>query len=148
MSKPYKTFKKEKWLFFVLAIVVYFVPFVAVTTSMFPFMTKADKGYKWALGTLILIINALPFFMGILKSFLAHFPMLNIFALGFCVLGALFTFDIFVEYMDKFLWIELTATLGSAVSCIFWGLHRKFARYSESVKANVLSGAFKLKTED
>lgn len=145
MSKPYRTFKKEKWLFFALSIVAYFVPFIIVTACMFPFMTKADAGYKWALGILIVIINALPFLMGIIRVFFAHFPMLNVFSIGFCVLGALFTFEIFTEYMDKFLWIELTAALGSIASCIFWGLHRKYTRYAESVKATVLSGAFELK---
>lgn len=148
MSKPYKTFKKEKWLFFAFSIVVYFVPFVIVTACMFPFMTKADAGYKWALGILIVVINALPFIMGIFRAFFAHFPMLNIFSIGFCVLGGLFTFNIFAEYMDKFLWIELAAALGSIVSCVFWGLHRKYARYAESIKANVLSGAFETKAKE
>lgn len=148
MSKPYRTFKKEKWLFFALSIVVYFVPFIIVTACMFPLMHKADHGYKVALGILIVVINALPFLMGIFKAFFAHFPMLNIFAIGFCILGALFTFNIFAEYMDKFLWIEFTAAVGSVVSCVFWGLHRKYARYAESIKANVMSGAFEPKTKE
>lgn len=142
MSKPYKTFRKEKWLFFALAIVVYFVPFIIVTACVFPLMRTADTGYKVALGFLIVLINALPFLMGIFKAFFAHFPMLNIFAIGFCVLGALFSFNIFADYMDKFLWIEFSAAVGSVVSCVCWGLHRKYARYAESIKANVKSGAF------
>lgn len=113
---------------------------------MFPFMYKADAGYKTALGILIVIINALPFLFGVFKSFLAHFPMLNVFAIGFCVLGAVFAFNIFAEYIDKFLWIEFAAALGSIISCFFWGLHRKYARYAQSVKATVLSGAFQPKT--
>lgn len=142
MSKNYKTFKKEKWIFFALSIATYFLPFLIVTACLFPLMRKADTGYKVALGVFIVIINAVPFLMGIFKSFIAHFPMLNIFAIGFCTLGALFTFNIFAAYLDKFLWIEFTAAVGSIVSCIFWGLHRKYARYAESVKANVASGAF------
>ena len=145
MSKPYRTFKKEKWIFFALAIVVYFLPFIIVTACTFPFIYKADAGYKTALGILIVIINALPFLCGVFKSFLAHFPMLNLFAIGFGILGTLFTFNIFAEYMDKFLWIELAAALGSVVSCIFWGLHRKYAKYAQSVKATVLIGAFQTK---
>lgn len=148
MSKPYRTFKKEKWLFFALSIVVYFVPFIIVTACEFPLMRKADTGYKVALGILIVAINALPFLMGIFKSFFAHFPMLNIFAIGFCILGALFTFNIFAEYIDKFLWIEFAAAVGSVAACVFWGLHRKYARYAESIKANVLSGAFEPKTKE
>ncbi|MDE7330121.1 MAG: hypothetical protein K2N30_03355 [Clostridia bacterium] len=148
MSKPYRTFKKEKWIFFALSIIVYFVPFVIVTACVFPLMRKADTGYRVALGILIVIINALPFLMGIFKSFFAHFPMLNIFAIGFCILGALFTFNIFAEYIDKFLWIECAAALGSVAACVFWGLHRKYARYAESIKANVLSGAFEAKSKE
>lgn len=144
-TKPYRTFKKEKWIFFALSILVYFAPFVTVAACMFPLMHKADTGYKAALGILIVFINALPFLVGILHSFLAHFPMFNMFAVGFCVLGALFTFDIFAEYVDKFLWIEFAAMCGSVVACIFWHLHKKYARYAESVKATVLSGAFEAK---
>lgn len=145
MSKPYKTFKKEKWLFFALSIIVYFVPFIIVTACLFPLMHKADAGYRWALGIIMVILNAVPFLMGIFRAVLSHFPMLNTVALVFCVLGILFNFEIFAEYMDKFLWIELTAAFGSIASCVFWGLHKKYARYAESIKANVKSGAFEVK---
>lgn len=33
------------------------------------------------------------------------------------------------------------------ISCVFWALHKKYARYAESVKATVASGAFSLKEE-
>ncbi len=138
----YKSFKKEKWIFFALSIVVYFVPFIIVTACLFPFMTKADAGYRWALGIVMVLINAVPFLMGIFRTVLAHFPMLNTVALVFCVLGLLFNFEIFAEYMDKFLWIELTAAVCSIASCVFWGLHKKYARYSESIKAAKKSGMF------
>jgi len=143
MSKAnYKTYKKEKWLYFALAIASYFLPFIIVTACLFPFMTKADAGYKVALGLLLVIVNGVPFLMGIFKAFFAHFPMFNVFAIGFCILGALFSFNIFSEYVDKFLWIEFAAAVGSIASCVFWGLHRKYARWSSSIKANVKSGAF------
>ena len=115
---------------------------------MFPFMRKADTGYKAALGIIIAVVNALPFLLGVLKFFFAHFPMLNLFAIGFCVLGGLFTFKIFSDYIDKFLWIELTAAVSSIVSCVFWGLFRKYSRYVESIKANVKSGAFALAAQN
>ena len=41
--------------------------------------------------------------------------------------------------------IEGAAALGSVVSCILWAQHRKYARWSESIKANVRSGAFVMK---
>lgn len=138
----YKSFKKEKWLFFALSIIVYFVPFIIVTACLFPFMKKADAGYRWALGIVMVILNAVPFLMGIFRAVLSHFPMLNTVALVFCVLGMLFNFEIFAEYMDKFLWIELTAAVCSIASCVFWGLHKKYARYSESIKAAKKSGMF------
>lgn len=147
MSKSYRTYRKEKWFFFVLSVLAYFVPFIAVAACMFPLMRTADTGYKVALGFLIVFINALPFLTGIFKTFFAHFPMLNIFAVGFCVLGALFTFNIFADYLDKFLWIEFAAAVGSVISCVCWGLHRKYARSAESIKANVKSGAFVIKED-
>lgn len=145
MSKPYRTFKKEKWLCFALSIITYFIPLIIVTACLFPMMKNADTGYKVALGVFIVLINGLHFFVGIFKSVLIHFPMLNIFAIGFCILGALFSFQIFAEYMNKFLWIEAVAAVGSVVSCVFWCLYKKYSRYVESIRANVKSGAFKLK---
>lgn len=136
----YKTFKKEKWLYFALSIVVYFVPLIVVTACLFPFMKKADAGYRWGLGIVMFLINAIPFVMGIFRNILAHFPMLNTVAIVFCVLGTLFNFEIFAEYMDKFLWIEFTALVSSIVSCIFWGLYRKYAKSVETIKTINKSG--------
>lgn len=147
MSKSYKTYTKEKWIYFALSIICYFVPFIVVTACLFPFMKKADAGYKVALGLLLVIVNSVPFLMGVFKAFFAHFPMFNAFAIGFCILGTLFSFEIFSDYIDKFLWIEFAAALGSVASCVFWALHRKYARWSESIKANVKSGAFTIKED-
>lgn len=107
---------------------------------MFPFMRKADVGYRWALGIVMVLLNAVPFLMGVFRAVLSHFPMLNTVALVFCVLGVLF--EIFAEYMDKFLWIESTAAVCSIASCVFWGLHKKYARHAESIKAAKKSGMF------
>lgn len=148
MSKPYRTFKKEKWLFFALSIIVYFVPFIIVTACMFPFMKKADTTYRWALGIAMLLLHAAPFLVGIIRGILAHFPMLDTIAIAFCLLGAFFNFQIFADYTSKFLWVEGVAAISSIIACVFWGLHKKYARYAESIKANVKSGAFKTKTEE
>lgn len=142
----YRTFTKEKWLYFVLAVVAYFLPFVIVTACLFPFI-KVSGGFKIAMGLGIVVINAIPFLMGVFKSFFAHFPMFNMLAVVFLVLAAFFTFDVFQNYVDRFLWIESAAALGSIVSCILWAKHRRYAKWQQSVKANVASGAFKMKED-
>lgn len=140
----YKTYAKEKWLYFAMAIAAYFLPFIMVTACLLPFI-KASGGFKIAMGMGIVLINAIPFLMGIFKSFFAHFPMLNILALAFLLLAVFFTGDIFGSYVDRFLWIEAAAAVGSIVSCILWTKYRKYSKWNESVKANVQSGAFVMK---
>ena len=142
----YRTFTKEKWLYFAFAVVAYFLPFVIATACLLPFI-KVSGGFKIAMGLGIVVINAIPFLMGIFKSFFAHFPMFNMLAVLFLVLAAFFTLDVFQTYVDRFLWIEAAATAGSIVSCIMWTRYRKYAKWQQSVKANVASGAFKMKEE-
>lgn len=143
----YKTFRKEKWLYFALAIIVYFLPFTVVTACLLP-MVKAARGLKIAIGLGVTFINAIPFLMGVFKAFFAHFPMLNVLAVVFLMLAAFFTLDIFKSCVDKLLWIESAAAIGSVASCILWALHRKYARWCASVKATVKSGAFVLKEDN
>ncbi|MDE7329965.1 MAG: hypothetical protein K2N30_02555 [Clostridia bacterium] len=143
----YRTFTKEKWLYFVLSVVSYFAPFIIVTASLLPVIKVAD-GFKVAMGLCIVFINAIPFLMGIFKSFFAHFPMFNMLALVFLILAAFFTLDVFQTYADRFLWIETAAALGSIVSCVFWAKYRKYAKWQQSVKATVKSGAFEMKEKE
>lgn len=143
----YKTYRKEKWLYFVFALIAYFLPFIIVSAVFFPLMEVAT-GYKVAMGLAIVVINAIPFLMGAFKSFFAHFPMLNILAMLFLVLAAFFTMDTFKNYVDKFCWIELAAAVGSVVSCILWAQYRKYADYNRTMKATVKSGAFTMKGEE
>ncbi len=145
MSK-YRTFTKEKWLYFIFSLLIYFLPFIIVTACLLP-MIKAAKGFKLAIGLGIVIINAVPFLMGFFKSFFAHFPMVNILAIMFLFLAAFFTLDVFRTYVDKFLWIESAAAIGSIVSCVLWSKYRKYSKWHDSVKATVRSGAFQM-TED
>lgn len=142
--KSYKTFFRQKWICFALALAFYFLPFIIVTACLLP-LTAAAEGLKWAIGMGIVLINAIPFLMGIFRTFFAHFPMLNILAFVFLALAAFFMLDYFQYYAEIFLWIELAAGLGSIASCICWGLYRKYSSWRESVKANVRSGAFELK---
>lgn len=143
----YKTFRKEKWLFFLFSIIAYFLPFVVVTACLFP-MLKAAKGLKIAMGLGIVFINAIPFLMGVFKAFFAHFPFLNVLAIVFLFLAVFFTADTFKSSVDKLLWIEGSAAVGSIASCILWGFHLKYKRWCESIKANVKSGAFVIKEEE
>ena len=137
----YKTFKKEKWLYFGLSIVTYFLPFIIVTAVFFP-MIEAATGFKFALGFWIVVINTIPFLMGVFRAFFAHFPMLNVLSIVFLFLAVFFTMEIFQYYVQVFCWIEGAAAVGSVASCILWGKFRKFSRWHESIKANVRSGAF------
>ena len=59
MSKSYKTYKKQRFLFFWLAIVVYFLPYVIATACLLPLM-KAGQGQKWAIGIGVIALNTLP----------------------------------------------------------------------------------------
>ena len=93
MSKNYKTFKKEKRVFLALSVAAYFIPFLAVTAGLLPFV-KAATGFKLAVGLGILIINAVPFLMGVFRSFFSHFPMFNLLAVAFLCLGGFFTLNI------------------------------------------------------
>ncbi len=143
MSK-YRTYRKEKILYFIFSIVAYFLPFIIVTACLLP-VFKAATGVKVAIGLGVLVINAIPFLMGVFKAFFAHFPMVNNLAIVFLALAAFFMMDVFNACAEKLLWIELAAALGSVVSCILWGQYKKYSAYSKSVKANVKSGAFVMK---
>lgn len=139
----YKSFRKEKWLYLLLSIAAYFLPFITVTACLFPLMTDTEGGLKFAIGFGIVVINAIPFLMGVFKTVFAHFPMLNMLAIVFVLLAAFFTLDAFSDYVDYFIWIELSAAVGSLASCLFWAKHKKYKAYAASVKANIKSGAFK-----
>ena len=81
------------------------------------------------------------------RSFFAHFPMFNILAVVFLCLAAFFTLDVFRGCVDKLLWIELAAAVGSIASCILWGKYRKYSHYQKTMKATVGSGAFVMKED-
>lgn len=143
----YKTYRKEKWLFFFLSIAAYFVPFIVVTSVFFPMM-DVTKGYKVAIGLAVVAINTVPFLMGVFRSFFAHFPLFNMLSIVFLILAAFFTMDVFRYYVEIFLWIETAAAVGSIAACILWHYYRKFGGWHESIKANVKSGAFVMKESD
>jgi hypothetical protein len=143
----YKTYKKEKRLYLAFSIVAYFLPFIVATVCLLPFI-KVAEGFKIAIGVGVVVINAIPFLMGVFRTFFAHFPMFNMLAVVFISLATFFRLDVFKNYADIFLWIELSAALGSVVSCILWAQYRKFSEYSRTMTATVHSKAFNMKEED
>ncbi len=147
MSKKYKTFRKEKWLYFALSIVFYFVPFIVTTACLLP-VVKAATGFKIAIGLAVVFINAIPFLTGVFKAFFAHFPMLNVIAVIYLLVAGFFALDVFMRSRETFLWIELAAALGSVVSCVFWAKYLKYRDYNNTVKATVKSGAFVMKGDN
>lgn len=142
----YKTFFKEKWICFAMAIATYFVPFIITSACLLPFVKEAT-GVKVAVGLGIVMVNSVPFLMGVFKAFFAHFPMLNIVAIIYLFIYGFFTLDAFLKAREVFCWIELSAAIGSVISCVFWGLYLKYSAYRNSVKATVKSGAFVMRGE-
>ena len=59
MSK-YKTYAKEKRVYFALSLFAYFLPFIVTAACLLPFI-KAATGFKIALGLGVAVINAVPF---------------------------------------------------------------------------------------
>ncbi len=141
-----KTYKKEKYIYFALSVVFYFLPFTVTAACLLPFV-KAAEGFKIALGLGVVIINAIPFLVGVFRWFFSHFPMLNFVSLLFLALEAFFRMEVFRTYADTFLWIELAAGAGSIASCILWAKYLKYASYNKTMKAALGSGAFVTKEE-
>ena len=124
---------KRKWLYFGLSIAAYFLPFIVVTAVFFPMIEAAD-GVKIAMGMGVVLINTIPFLMGIYRAFFAHFPMLNALSVVFLCLAVFFTQEVFRYYVEIFCWIEAAAAIGSIASCILWVKFRKYAHWRENDK--------------
>lgn len=128
-----KNYKKLRLAYFWLAIIAYFVPYIAVTAALLPFMTES-QGMKWGIGLAVVALNALPFLGGMLRSITAHFPFINFLALFFVILAGFFTLDVFQDYVHTFMTIEAVAAFGSFLACVFWGLHKKYKRKDTTMK--------------
>lgn len=139
----YKTYRKQRYIFFWLSIVVYFLPYIIVTACLLPFV-KTDEGVKWGIGLAVCALNAVPFVSGVLKGFRAHFPFVNLMAFIFLFLAAFFLSEVFQNYVYTFLWIELAAVIGSGAACVLWHYHRKYKRKSQTIgdvaKSGILEG--------
>lgn len=135
MSKSIREYRRAKWLCFAFSILSYFLPFIIVTVCLIP-AVKTDSGTRCAMVISIILLNALPFIGGMIRHITAHFPMINFLSIFFLLLYSFFTMQIFQNYVYKFCWIELSAALGSVVSCVFWNKYKKNARKLEIAKTN------------
>lgn len=135
----YKTYKKQRYLFFWAALLVYFVPYISVTAALLPFM-KINEGARVGIGIVVVAINVMPFVGGIMKGFRAHFPFFNTTAFLFVMLSSFFTLDAFSNYVYTFTTIECTAFIGCILSCLFWGLYLKYKRKAQTVSTVIKSG--------
>lgn len=135
----YKTYKKQRYIYFWLSLISYFVPYVAVTAALLPMMVES-VGMKWGIGLAVVALNALPFIGGVLRHIFAHVPFINMLALVFMLLAGFFLLDVFREYVYTFMSIEAAALGGSLLACVFWGLHKKYKRQNQTIKTVVKSG--------
>ena len=135
----YKTYKKEKWLYFFLAFFACFVPTIITISIFFPIM-ETHTGVKIGMAIVLIFFNFLVFLINSFASFLVKFPFFNVFALAFLIVGAFFATDFFQYYVDAFMWIALATFVGSVLASIFWAKSRKYSRWQDSIKAVSKSG--------
>lgn len=146
MAANYKTYKRERYLFFWLSILVYFVPYIVVTACLLPLM-KTSTGQKVGIGMAVIFINALPCLAGIFHAFHAHYPFFNLVPFVYLGVREFFKMDIFQHYEGIFAWIEFTVALGIIAYCILWHFHRKYKRKAQTVNDVLRSGILQSMTE-
>lgn len=120
-----KGMKTRRYAYFWCAVAAYFVPYIAATAALLPFMVEST-GMKWSIGLAVVLLNALPFVGGVLRHLFSHVPFINMLAFVFMLLAGFFLLDVFREYVYTFMTIEACALGGSFFACVFWGLHRKY----------------------
>ena len=134
-----KTYKKQRYIFFWASIVCYFVPYIAATAALLPFMTEST-GMKWGIGLAVVLINSLPFLGGVLRNIFSHVPFINMISIVFLLLAGFFLMEVFRDYVYTFMTIEACAFGGSVAACVFWGLHQKYKRQAQTVSTVLKSG--------
>lgn len=124
-NKTPAQFKKRRYLYFWLGVVLAVVPSVAVTAALLPFVQE-DVGTKWGIGLTIVAINMIPLAFNVLHSLLTRFPSFNWVALILALTAEFFTSPVFADYVSTFKAIEWTTVLGGILSCVFFALHGKY----------------------
>ena len=135
----YKTYRKERYLFFWMSLVAYFLPYVVTTACLLPMM-RAAQGVKWGIGLAVVALNAIPFLTGIFKGFRARFPFVNMLAFVFVLLAGFFCLDLFHNDVYTFLAIETVELAGRIAECVLWHFHRKYKRKAQTVGDVLKSG--------
>ena len=138
-NETYRSYQRQRYLYFWLAIIVYFVPYLIATACLLPVM-KTSEGKKWAIGIVVMALNAIPFLTGIFKGFRSKFPFVNIISFVFVSLAGFFTLDLFSDYVYSFLTIEAVALAGSIAACVLWYFHNKYKRKAQTVSDVIKSG--------
>ncbi len=139
MAKSYRTYKKERYIFFWLTIITYFVPVIAVTAALLPFVTVSN-GAKLGIGCVVVLLHLIVFLCGFLLKFFAHFPFFNGYAVVITALSYFFTLEVFADYVYTFRWIGLAMTLSSIAACVLWVFHNQYKRKSQTVNDVIKSG--------
>lgn len=138
-KKAYQNYKVQRYLFFWLAIAAYFVPYIAATAALLPFV-KAESGVKWGIGLAVTALNALPLIGGIFRNLTAHIPFINVPAILFILLAGFFTLDIFRAYRFTFMTIEAAACAGGLAASVLWIFHRRYKAKAQVVRTVIKSG--------
>ena len=141
-----KTYKWQRYLFFWLSIVAYFVPYVVATASLLPFM-QVGEGLKWSIGITIVALNSIPFVWGIFRGFTSRFPFVNFFSMGYVLIDSFFTTPVYSDYKYSFKVIGWLANIGAIASSILWYLHLKYKQKNQTVSTVVKSGVLEAKEE-
>ena len=144
-KKNYRTYKKERYIFFWMTIIVYFVPVIAVTASLLP-MVVASQGTKWGVGCTVMLLYSLVFVRGFLYKLLVHFPFFNGWAAAGILISSFFTLDFLSKYRFTFMWIMGTMFVSGFAACVLWIFHNKYKRAAQTVKTVVKSGVLGGKT--
>lgn len=132
-------YRAAKWICLAASVLFYFLPFIIVTACLIP-VTQQSEGTSFALGLAIIGLNSLPFIGGIFKSIFAHLPMINGLSIVFLMLYSFFTLQLFQDFVSVFCWIELSAAIGSVISCVFWVLYLKNKSRLDIAKTNKQMG--------
>ena len=135
-------YRRAKWIYFALYVVVYFVPVIVVASCLLP-TTEQPAGVSWAVGLAIVAIHALPFIGGVFRMLFAHLPSLNVFPFLFLMLYGFFTAELFKVYVAVICWIELAAAVSVVLSVAFWLLYQKNATRLETAKTVKQLGVLK-----
>lgn len=134
-----RTYKKQRYLFFWIALAVYFVPVVIAVACLLPFV-RTGEGTKWGIGISVVALHCFGFLGGIFRGLKAHFPFLHASPLLFLLLAMFFTLDIFRNYVYTFMTIAAVSLASGVAASVLWALHGRYKRKAQTVSTVLKSG--------